>query len=279
LISPENWPSVTIQIPVYTESFKHVIRNTLILSLKAAKGKANIIVYDDGLMHFAEDDLEEFEKMCRNKYKSGESLSNSQEEVLDRLDFYRNNRIAFIARSKYGRAGLFKKASNLNNGMELAIKIEDDIRSSGTTYELAMKKVLASYRQSRPIFAEGNVLLGDFLVLLDKDSGLHEDIIGFTLPEFLESPNLGFTQHRTVPSNPDEKYFANLIAKFTHNLYYLAIGISARNGDLPPLVGHNAFFRKQALMDVRKTNNGMFWSVKVSEDFDLMMRMHAQGYY
>lgn len=63
-------------------------------------GKANVIIHDDGM------------------------LAISSEERAERRTFYRKHRIAYVARPLNGRRGRFKKASNLNFGLNLSVSIE-----------------------------------------------------------------------------------------------------------------------------------------------------------
>jgi cellulose synthase/poly-beta-1,6-N-acetylglucosamine synthase-like glycosyltransferase len=288
-LHPEQWPGVTIQIPVYKENFVDVIQPTLESALKAARGYANVVVYDDGLMVLAQDDLVGAEARIVDKQARNLNFTEVETEIITRLSFYRQHQISFIARSKDNRAGLFKKGSNLNFGMDLADQLEARLKSrlSGhdltpdnlSVYQEELNILLAE--QKLPASAEGDIRLGEFMVLLDKDSYMPEGIIERTLPEFLADDQLAFTQHRTKPINGDENYFANLLGRFTENLYFLWINVATLDGDFPPFVGHNAFLRKAAMRraKVSKGEVDRYWNEKVSEDFELSMRLQAQGYH
>ncbi|MBV8883867.1 MAG: hypothetical protein JO235_07685 [Chroococcidiopsidaceae cyanobacterium CP_BM_RX_35] len=288
VLPPEQWPSTTVQIPVHKESFADVIRPTLESVLKATHGHANVIVQDDGLMVMAQDDLVGTEERISYKKLFPMELTLEEEEIAARLSFYRQHNIGFIARSKKNRAGLFKKGSNLNFGMNLADQLEhrlansskeSPLQSSDEYYHHELEVLLTE--QTLPTAAEGNILFGEYIVLLDKDSYMPEGIIERTLPEFISDHKLAFTQHRTRPINGDENYFANLLGRFTENLYFIWINIATLDGDFPPLVGHNAFLRKSAMQAVKiiKGETSQYWNEKVSEDFDLSMRLQAQGYH
>ncbi|KAF7338492.1 Glyco-trans-2-like domain-containing protein [Mycena venus] len=109
----ENLPHITIQMPVYKESLQTVLAPS-IESLKKAMqtyarqgGTSTIFINDDGLRLLSAPDRDE------------------------RLAFYANHNIGWVARPKHDsgeggfiRAGRFKKASNMNYGLELSLKME-----------------------------------------------------------------------------------------------------------------------------------------------------------
>jgi cellulose synthase/poly-beta-1,6-N-acetylglucosamine synthase-like glycosyltransferase len=91
------YPSLTIQIPVYTESFETVIQPTLLQAIEACQqyaintgAKAGLFVNDDGLDFI------------------------SEKERSIRIHFYKLHGISFSRRPVQGRRGKFKKAGNLN---------------------------------------------------------------------------------------------------------------------------------------------------------------------
>jgi len=108
-----NLPHITIQMPVYKESLEAVLAPS-IRSLKKAMqtyarqgGTSTIFINDDGLRLLPAPDRDE------------------------RLAFYANHNIGWVARPKhentpdgFKRAGRFKKASNMNYGLALSLKME-----------------------------------------------------------------------------------------------------------------------------------------------------------
>ncbi|KAH6904288.1 glycosyl transferase family group 2-domain-containing protein [Coprinopsis sp. MPI-PUGE-AT-0042] len=106
-------PHVTIQMPVYKESLKEVLEPS-IRSLKKAMqtyarqgGTSTIFINDDGLRLLPAAERDE------------------------RLAFYANHNIGWVARPRHDdaadgfkRAGRFKKASNMNYGLALSLKME-----------------------------------------------------------------------------------------------------------------------------------------------------------
>lgn len=113
----ENLPHVTIQMPVYKESLKETITPS-VESLKKAMqtyarqgGTSSIFINDDGLQLL------------------------KPEERDARLEFYADHGIGFVARPAHDnseggfkRAGRFKKASNMNYGLALSLKLEKCIK-------------------------------------------------------------------------------------------------------------------------------------------------------
>jgi hypothetical protein len=105
-------PSLTIQIPLYDEDFKKVLRPTLRDCVLAHNkynemgGKCNIIVNDDGIFKILKDRLNHLEY---------------NELVIERVKYYKKYNIAFTARKYSDRPGKFKKAGNMNYGQQLYI--------------------------------------------------------------------------------------------------------------------------------------------------------------
>ncbi|KAJ7040766.1 glycosyl transferase family group 2-domain-containing protein [Mycena alexandri] len=109
----ENLPHITIQMPVYKESLQTVLAPSIESIKKAMQtyarqgGTSTIFINDDGLRLLSAPDRDE------------------------RLTFYANHNIGWVARPKHDdaqggfrRAGRFKKASNMNYALELSLKAE-----------------------------------------------------------------------------------------------------------------------------------------------------------
>ncbi|EJD00578.1 uncharacterized protein FOMMEDRAFT_91587 [Fomitiporia mediterranea MF3/22] len=134
-----NLPHITIQMPVYKESLKETITPS-VESLKKAMqtyarqgGTSSIFINDDGMQLIKPEDREA------------------------RLDFYANHGIGFVARPAHDsanpdgfkRAGRFKKASNMNFGLSLSLKMEACIRRLETELEQRRVETRASRSASR----------------------------------------------------------------------------------------------------------------------------------
>jgi hypothetical protein len=164
-------PHITIQMPVYKESLVGVIMPT-VASLKQAishyeshGGTASIFINDDGMSYL------------------------SEQEIADRLDFYHDNNIGWVARPQnnqngYVRKGKFKKASNMNFGLNLSNKVEGLLcqevsrrlcsgRAEMNSYEedliykLCLEQALKEDDRAR---AGGNIRLGEHILIVDCDT-------------------------------------------------------------------------------------------------------------
>jgi cellulose synthase/poly-beta-1,6-N-acetylglucosamine synthase-like glycosyltransferase len=271
------YPHITIQCPVYKESLQTVIGPT-VRSIKQAistyelqGGSANIIINDDGLQLV------------------------DKEEREARIEFYADNSIGWTARPGHNvdgfiRKGKFKKASNMNYGLNLSCRVEEKLmqiyRSSDWTqgdeaqaYERALKEVVRD-DQGRS-WADGNIRVGDYILLIDSDTRVPADCLLDAAAEMERSPEVGILQFSSAVMQVANNYFENGITFFT-NLIYTAIRYTVANGDVAPFVGHNAMLRWSAIQQVSYIDEDgyeKFWSEShVSEDFDMSLRLQCEGY-
>ncbi len=275
------WPSVTIQIPTFREPFEAGIRPTLESARKAAEryrqktgAPCNVLVCDDGLLCFAENDLEGALAQARSTPPAAQSVA--QSELLARMAYYEATDVAFVARPwpqpgvpGTERAGRFRKASNLNYSLRLADSLEP---SEPLSEEHARFRTTLSARARALGVSRGDVRVGEFIVQLDKDSVIAPDVIVATIPEFIADPTLGYTQHSTYPTNED-RYFSAMMGWFTRLLFDLAIRSKCLvGGSLVPMLGHNLVLRRADLFRA-----GGWHEHSVCEDLELMMRLHTMG--
>ncbi|KAF3174357.1 hypothetical protein TWF788_008734 [Orbilia oligospora] len=273
-------PHITIQMPVYKESLHTVLQPT-IHSLKEAVshyelhgGTANIFVNDDG-MQLIDPALAE-----------------------ERKEFYRDNGIGWVARPKHGengylRAGKFKKASNMNFGLEISNKTEDilneliDARHKKRNELLSSKEIDDLYttalgrvtEEDKRAWASGNIRVGEIILIVDSDTRVPADCLIYGAAEMFLCPEVAIIQHSAGVMQVVEDYFEDGITYFT-NLIYSAIRFVCGSGDVAPFVGHNAFLRWQAVQSVAfwSENREYYWSEShVSEDFDMALRLQVAG--
>ncbi|KAI0162051.1 glycosyl transferase family group 2-domain-containing protein [Xylariaceae sp. FL1272] len=269
-------PHVTVQCPVYKEGLDGVIAPT-VKSLKQAistyelqGGSANIFVNDDGLQLV------------------------SEEERRDRIEFYADHSIGWVARPKHGengflRRGKFKKASNMNFAMMISCKVEEKLEAynrgpewtqndEALAYEKALKEVLVEDGRA---WADGNIRIGDYILIIDSDTRVPADCLMDAVSEMEQSPDVGIMQFSSGVMQVVHTYFENGITFFT-NLIYTAIRYTVSNGDVAPFVGHNAMLRWSAIQQVSYEDEDgyeKFWSEShVSEDFDMSLRLQCNGY-
>ncbi|TCD64806.1 hypothetical protein EIP91_003618 [Steccherinum ochraceum] len=286
-----NLPHITIELPVYKESLKETIAPS-VYSLKKAMqtyarqgGTSSIFVHDDGMQII------------------------SEEERKKRIDFYADNNIGWVARPKhesapdgYKRAGRFKKASNMNYGLALSLKLEkhlaalaaeaasrgDDLEDDDEAEEKAMNMAIEeiyeeSGRRWKPWACNPkSIRLGEIILIVDSDTLVPEDCFRDAARELTECPDVAIIQHESDVMQVAHHYFENGIAHFTRRINK-AISLGCANGEIAPFVGHNAFLRWSALQDAAfvDVDDGVkkIWSESnVSEDFDMALRLQLRGY-
>jgi len=357
-IIPENkrpesdWLDVTIQIPVYKESLKEVMMPTLQSCMKARDYyrthatnhgipiRCNIVICDDGMMAFLRDNFPAAEMLWKNINETHGRViklskllkrvprasrrhlkglrSQSVYEVFHRMLFYYHFDIGFVARSTVDRRGKFKKASNLNSHLRLALGAAQMAAASEKdggapmTFEEALLAESHNEDGSRYIMFGNDIKLGDLICINDADARMAETVILKTVPEFLNDRTLGFTQHATKTMNEQrgESYFTNMLTVYTDALYQGHFLLSSILGCHPPLVGHSIFLRTEAVKqcgrmrtlrkaqrwlrniglpflpvdqvgfsNLQAENRTEYWSENhVSEDFELMIHLYNLGF-
>ncbi|ODQ49725.1 hypothetical protein SAICODRAFT_62809 [Saitoella complicata NRRL Y-17804] len=273
-------PQITIQCPVYKESLADVIEPT-ITSVKVAMrryekqgGTVNLVVCDDR-MQLVDERSQEFRKA-----------------------YYRKNSIGWVARPGHGvdgyvRAGRFKKASNLNTMMGVSVKVEERLKQidrsnpEGWTpidEERAYRSILSNViAEDGRVWAEGNIRLGELILLIDSDTRVPSDCLLDAASEFAESPHLAVLQHASGVMHVSWDFFERGMAYFTSHIYR-SIRISCASGDLAPFVGHNAFIRWSAVQTAAEwthPDDGQprWWSEShVSEDFEMALKLQCAGH-
>lgn len=234
----------------------------------------------------------------------------SEEERKERIDFYADNNIGWVARPKhentpdgFKRAGRFKKASNMNYGLALSLKLEkhllvleaeaqehcevpDDSEESleDKAMNMAIEEMYEdSGRRWKPWACNGKSLrLGDIILIVDSDTLVPEDCFRDAARELAECPEVAIIQHESDVMQVAHHYFENGIAHFTRRINK-AISLGCANGEIAPFVGHNAFLRWSALQDAAFIDEAdglqKIWSESnVSEDFDMALRLQLKGY-
>ena len=337
-----SWLNVTIQIPVYKESLQEVMIPTLKSCMKAREhyiensqgAHCNIVICDDGMMAFLRNNFAAAEMLWDAVLKSkGRSVklskilktvprasqnhlrgmrSKNVYEVFHRMLFYYHYNIGFVARSTVDRRGKFKKASNLNSHLQLALGAQQVADSEDIPFADALLREAFNSDGSRQIMFGNNVKIGHLICINDADARMAETVIIKTVPEFLNDPSLGFTQHatKTMTEQRGESYFTNMLSVYTDALYQGHFLLSSIMGCHPPLVGHSIFLRTEAVKQCGRmrmlrnaqrwlTNIGLqflpvdqvgfsnlhanskaeYWSEShVSEDFELMIHLYNLGF-
>ncbi|KAL0947953.1 hypothetical protein HGRIS_010582 [Hohenbuehelia grisea] len=281
-------PHVTIELPVYKESLEETIAPS-VFSLKKAMqtyarqgGTSSIFVHDDGLQLLGEAEREK------------------------RITFYANHNIGWVARPPhsnapdgYKRAGRFKKASNMNYGLALSLRLEKHLlalEAAGAPAEddngkcledramdLAIEEIFEENgRRWKPWACNGKSLrVGELILICDSDTIVPEDCFRDAARELAECPEVAIIQHESDVMQVAHHYFENGIAHFTRRINK-CISMGCANGEVAPFVGHNAFLRWSAIQDAAFIDTdgvSKLWSeANVSEDFDMALRLQLKGY-
>ena len=226
----------------------------------------------------------------------------SAEDAQARQDYYDENQIGWVARPKHNpnpsdgekpflRRGKFKKASNMNYAMRLSVRVEELLtavhrheRWTQTDENNAYREALQTALEERQgeAWADGNIRMGDYILIIDSDTRVPNDCFLEAVSEMEHSPQVAILQYASGVMNVTDSFFENGITFFT-NLIYTMIRFAVANGDVAPFVGHNAILRWSALQDIgyecEEDGWEKFWSENtVSEDFDMALRLQAEGY-
>jgi cellulose synthase/poly-beta-1,6-N-acetylglucosamine synthase-like glycosyltransferase len=271
LLSVNHLPGITIQIPVYNEDFDTVIKSTILSAInireiyKGDGGDVNIIISDDGIFSELNDDMQEYHRIMDEKDFSS--------EIYKRIKFYNDNNIGYVARKKKNRVGLFKKASNMNFTLSLCKRCsENNVPPHVYTRTL-----------TDPILAKGDLSVRALIVILDSDSRINISSMYASILEFTYNKDIGYIQHSSKPlPECNVNFFTDMIDRFTENLYELVFREVTRSGNISPLVGHNVVLKWGVMKEcafVDEKGILKFWSEnRVSEDFDICIRMQNKGY-
>ena len=187
-------------------------------------GTSSIFVHDDGLQLI------------------------SEEERQDRIAFYADQNIGWVARPPhsgapdgYKRAGRFKKASNMNYGLALSLKMEKHILEleaaaaaaatpseaaeleenlEDRALEMAVEETFEeSGRRWRPWACNGKSLrMGELILIVDSDTIVPEDCFRDAARELSASPTVAIIQHDSDVMQVAHHYFENAMTYFTRRV-------------------------------------------------------------
>jgi cellulose synthase/poly-beta-1,6-N-acetylglucosamine synthase-like glycosyltransferase len=151
-------------------------------------------------------------------------------------------------------------------------EIDDDF------YEQALHTMLQ--KDQGRTWANGNIRLGDIILIVDSDTRVPETCLYMGALEMLECPDIAIVQHTSGVLKVGKNIFEAGISYLT-DLVYTTSAFNVSSGDCPCFVGHNAFVRWKALQSVsfEEDNVHKFWSEShVSEDLHLSMRLQIAGF-
>lgn len=267
---------LTISLPVHTES-NEVIFETIQNCQRAltkyqsiSKKEANLVVSDDGLAKLlggsvSAEKLSACTTEAGKHFRAADTANTALLQAAERIAFYRQNNISFVARPVQGRKGKFKKGGNLNYTSALAWHLARGAEP---------QTLFATNGPFAGGYAEGDIRIYELICLLDKDSGLALDVLAATTPEFAADTHLAFTQHTTRAANAHDNYFSWLQARFTNMVYQVALPCKALQGLQVHLMGHSAFLRRSFL-----EATGGWAEDRVSEDYAKALDAYSTGWH
>jgi hypothetical protein len=168
-------------------------------------GTANIFVNDDGMRLIPE------------------------EEAQARRDFYEEHNIGWVARPKHNpkpegeeksfvRKGKFKKASNMNYALMVSNKVEEKLLSVKRSAHWTQENEYAAYdhclaqiltEEEGRAWAEGNIRVGDYILLIDSDTRVPVDCLLDAASEMEQSPQVGILQYASGVMQVTDSFFEN----------------------------------------------------------------------
>lgn len=181
-ISRNILPHITIQCPVYKESLEETIIPTMesvqdaIRTYEMQGGSANIFVCEDGMQVIPEKEAERRKQYYEEQRIGWVSRPKHKEPPRAKgvFSFSRQRPRPADSDQYFIRAGKFKKASNMNYGMAVSVRIEDKLarvqrhvqwtqEDENREYKRCLAEVLDEDRGRTK--ADGNVRIGEYILL------------------------------------------------------------------------------------------------------------------
>lgn len=227
------------------------------------------------------------------------------EDAQDRQEFYDEHSIGWVARPRHDpkgehgpkpfiRPGKFKKASNMNYALRISCRVEELLSQTtrnedwsqleeNIVYKEAMEAAMSEHVGEA--WADGNIRIGDYILLVDSDTRVPKDCLLEAVSEMEQGQEVAILQYSSGVMNVTNTFFEKGITFFT-NMIYTMIRFAVAGGDVAPFVGHNAVLRWSAVQQIAfecQEEGGAkydkFWSEEtVSEDFDMSLRLQSVGY-
>lgn len=125
----------------------------------------------------------------------------------------------------------------MNYGLMLSCKVEEKLLkfprteqwtqdSEDLAYDACLQEVL---EENPRAWANGNIRVGDFILLIDSDTRVPIDCLLDAASEMEQSPNVGIMQFSSGVMQVVNTFFENGITFFT-NMIYTAIKYTVANG-------------------------------------------------
>ena len=182
----------------------------------------------------------------------------------------------------------------MNYGLRISCRVEEILNQTprgqswsqleeNMAYKEAMETAMNEH--AGEAWADGNIRIGDYILLVDSDTRVPKDCLLEAVSEMEQSPEVAILQFSSGVMNVTNNFFEKGITFFT-NMIYTMIRFAVAGGDVAPFVGHNAILRWSAVQKIAhhcKDEDGRmydkFWSEEtVSEDFDMRLGRQSVGY-
>jgi cellulose synthase/poly-beta-1,6-N-acetylglucosamine synthase-like glycosyltransferase len=246
------YPSLTIIIPVYKESFAATIRPTLEQAIEACEqyenssmSAANLLVCDDG-MELIED-----------------------EEQIERRQFYDANRrwLTWVARPAAGRRGRFKKAGNINFALcrpglqigEVLLILDCDSRIPISGLHIATKE----FNNSKVAILQ----LATIAMLSSRPSVWEKMVAHFT-------NNIYEVSFLTITANGDPAPFVGHNAFLRRSAIEKVVRYVHIYKHRNPVIDNGIIYEREETEIIPQ----LFSEEHVSEDFELSIRLQDAGF-
>ncbi len=155
----------------------------------------------------------------------------SDEDSQLRRDFYDEHNIGWVARPAHRpqphleagekaflRRGKFKKASNMNYALHVSNRVEDKLATVVRSARWTQDDEMGAYYQSLAdvlredegrTWAEGNICVGDYILLIDSDTRVPHDCLLDAVSEMEQSPEVALMQFSSGVMNVTHSFFEN----------------------------------------------------------------------
>ena len=149
----------------------------------------------------------------------------------------------------------------MNYALAISSRVEDQLLqvprdaawtedSETAAYKYCVQQVID--QDGGRTWAEGNIRVGDYILILDSDTRIPQDCFLDAITEMECSPEVAILQYISGVMNVTGSYFENGVS-FLTSWIYSAIQYAVANGDVCPFMGHNAFLRWSAIQDISYT--------------------------
>lgn len=142
------------------------------------------------------------------------------------MNYYEEHRVGWVARPKHNPqptdggeafvcAGKFKKASNMNYALAVSSRIKEKLAKIELGEEWSQEAEQEAYERclgevknedSGRTWAEGNIRIGDYILLIDSDTRVPQDCFLDAVSEMEASPQVAIFQYASGVMNVTDSF-------------------------------------------------------------------------